>query len=192
MELDLASQSQRYWGVDERELVAAFRRLIPLAKSLVDVGANDGYYTLAFLRSRAERVVACEPGPAMEHLLTNAGANGYQPGERFIIERRFAGSHDGGVSINELVKSLPRPVFLKVDIEGGEFELLQSAEKCESLNEVYWLIETHSLELEHQCVAWLTAHNYQVEIIRNAWWRIFLPELRPTAHNRWLIARPSS
>src|ERR1041384_359975 len=128
MQIDLEHQSQRFWGFDERELLAIFRQLIPSARSLVDIGANDGYYTMAFLRSNAERVVACEPGPAMDELIENAGANGYWPGDRFIVERRLVGRDDGGVSIAELIKELPRPILLKIDIDCGEFDLLQSAE----------------------------------------------------------------
>ena len=191
MELDLSNQSQRYWGLDERELVAAFRRLIPSCRSLIDVGANDGYYTMAFLQSDAARIVACEPGPAMEQLLANARANGYATGERFIAEQRFVGNCADCVSIAELVRDLPRPVFLKVDIDGGEGELLQSAEGCDCLNDLRWLIETHSKELEAECIAWLEAHGYKTRIIYNAPWRVLLPEQRPIPHNRWLIAEPS-
>src|ERR1041385_527851 len=192
MQIDLEHQSQRFWGFDERELLAIFRQLIPAARSLVDIGANDGYYTMAFLRSGAERVVACEPGPAMEQLIENARANGYQPDGRFMVERRLVGRDKDGVSIAELIENLPRPVLLKVDIDGGEFDLLQSAENCESLEDVCWLIETHSPELEEHCVGWLKAHGYRPQIIYNARWRIVLPELRPIPHNRWLIAEASS
>jgi hypothetical protein len=191
MELDLSNQSQRYWGLDERELVAAFRRLIPASQSLIDVGANDGYYTMAFLQSKAARVVACEPGPAMEQLLANARANGFETGKRFIAEQRFVGTGEGSVSIAELVRDLPRPVFLKVDIDGGEVELLQSAEGCDCLGDLRWLIETHSKELEAGCIAWLQAHGYETRIIYNAPWRVLLPEQRPLEHNRWLVAEPS-
>ena len=37
------------------------------------MGANDGYYTMSFLPSQAERVVACEPGPVANLLFRNAG-----------------------------------------------------------------------------------------------------------------------
>jgi hypothetical protein len=191
MELDLAHQSQRYWGLDERELVAAFRRFIPACRSLIDVGANDGYYTMAFLQSKAARVIACEPDTPMEQLLANARANGFETGERFTAERRFVGSGEGCVSIAELVKDLPRPIFLKVDIDGGEVDLLQSAEGCDCLSDMRWLIETHSKELEAGCISWLQAHGYQTRIIYNAPWRVLLPEQRPIPHNRWLVAEPA-
>lgn len=190
MELDLANQSQRYFGLDERELVATLRSLIPDCRSLIDVGANDGYYTMAFLQSPAERVIACEPGPPMEQLLANARANGYEPGKRFTVERRFIGSGVGSVSIKELVRDLPRPIFLKVDIDGGEVDLLRSAEGCDCLSDLRWLIETHSKELEEQCVEWLQHHGYRTRLIYNAPWRVLLPEQRPIPHNRWLVAEP--
>jgi len=152
------------------------------------VGANDGYYTMAFLRSAAERVVACEPGPTMEQLLANAAANGYAMGARFTVERRFVGRSEGSVTIGALLAGLPRPVLVKVDIDGGEFELLRSAEGPASLEQVRWIIETHSLDLEVQCDDWLRSHGYRTRIIRNAGWRRLLPERRPIPHNRWLVA----
>ena len=190
MELDLLNQSQRYWGFDEREILAPLLRLSSSFKSLVDVGANDGYYTLAFLNSSAERVVACEPGPAVESLLRNAAANGHKPDDRFSIVSKPIGSGMECLSVAELVRDLPRPVFLKVDIDGGEADLLMSAEACPFVSELRWLIETHSPELEQQCIAWLQSHGCETQIIYNARWRILLPELRPIAHNRWLTAVP--
>lgn len=192
MELDLAMQSQRYWGLDERELLTTLRGLIPTCKSLIDIGANDGFYTLAFLNSSAERVVACEPGPPMRQLLRNAAANGYHPGERFTVEQRLIGLGNGQLGVTKLVEDLPCPILLKVDIDGGEFELLESAETSLTLPELRWVIETHSKELEAQCLDWLQSHRYQTRIIYNAPWRKLLPEQRPIPHNRWLLAVPTT
>ena len=190
MELDLRSQSQRYWGFDEREILAPIQRLGLACKSLVDVGANDGYYTMSFLRSQAERVVACEPSPVVNLLLRNASSNGYQMDQRFSVISEPIGRGPGCLSITELVSNLPRPIFLKVDIDGGEYDLLTSAEGCTFISETRWLIETHSPELEDQCVRWLQSHGHRTQIIHNARWRILLPELRPIPHNRWLMAAP--
>jgi hypothetical protein len=190
MELDLRSQSQRYWGFDERELLAPIERLSSSCKSLVDVGANDGYYTMSFLRSQAERVVACEPEPVVDLLLRNAAANGYQLDQRFSVISKPIGMGPECLSITELVNNLPRPIFFKVDIDGGEYDLLTSAAGCTFMSETSWLIETHSPELEQQCVRWLQSHGHRTQIIFNARWRILLPELRPIPHNRWLVAVP--
>ena len=190
MELDLRSQSQRYWGFDERELLGPIERLSSGCKSLVDVGANDGYYTMSFLRSQAERVVACEPEAVVDFLLRNAAANGYQVDQRFSVISKPIGMGPECLTITELVKNLPRPIFFKVDIDGGEYDLLTSAAGCKFISETNWLIETHSPELEQQCVRWLQSHGLRTQIIYNARWRILLPELRPIPHNRWLMAVP--
>jgi len=190
MELDLRSQSQRYWGFDEREILAPIQRLGLACKSLVDVGANDGYYTMSFLRSQAERVVACEPSPVVNLLLRNAASNGYQMDQRFSVISKPIGRGPGCLSITELVSNLPRPIFLKVDIDGGEYDLLTSAEGCTFISETRWLIETHSPELEERCIRWLQSHGHRTQIIHNARWRVLLPELRPIPHNRWLMAAP--
>jgi hypothetical protein len=190
MELDLSCQLQYYWGLYEREILPVIRRLMPPCKSLIDIGANDGYYTMAFLKSSAQRVVACEPGPAVKQLLHNAEANGYHPDARFLVERRLIGAEVQMLTVADLVKNLPRPILLKVDIDGGEVNLLESAENCEFLRELYWVIETHSKELEEQCVHWLRLHHYESHIIRNGFWRCILPEQRPLEHNRWLLGEP--
>lgn len=191
MDIDLANRLQHYLGLYERELLTPLTRLISSSRSCVDVGANDGYYTLAFLRSAAERVVACEPGPVTP-LLANAQANGFYPDGRFTIERRLIGLGEGELSISELIKGLPHPILLKVDIEGGEFDCLRSAEAFPLLAELSWVIETHSKELEERCIEWLVANNYQAKIIDNAFWRVLVPEYREIPHNRWLVAVPKA
>jgi hypothetical protein len=51
------------------------------------------------------------------------------------------------------------------------------------------LFETHSKDLEDECIGWLRERGYRCEIIDNAWWRFIVPEQRPgTPHNRWLWA----
>jgi hypothetical protein len=191
MELDLSHQSQRYWGFDEREILPSLRRFIPICKSLIDVGANDGYYTMAFLRSSALRVVACEPGKeALGLLLKNARANGYGINARFSIEKTPIGRGEGFIPVPDLIQNLPRPVLLKVDIEGGELDLLLTAENYSFLKDLVWVIETHSKQLEGECIKWLQSHGYSTRVIANAPWRRLMPETRPLSHNRWLVAEP--
>lgn len=192
MSLDLSFQLQRLVGLDEREVMAEVRRLSRSCSTLIDVGANDGYYTLAFLGSQARKVVACEPGPIVSLLLANAAANGFVPGERLYIEQRMIGGMPGEVAVTELIDGLPGPIFLKVDIDGGELELLQSAALSSRLGELSWLIETHSADLETNCLQWLRGRGYKVRVVRNAWWRSLIPERRPLDLNRWLIAEPKA
>ena len=50
------------------------------------------------------------------------------------------------------------------------------------------LVETHSVELERDCMGLLEELQYHCQIIENAWWRNVIPELRPIQHNRWFFA----
>jgi hypothetical protein len=188
MAIDLQSQMQRYFGLDERELAGVVAQLSSSCRTLIDVGANDGYYTLAFLASPAERVIACEPGPAGRELLANAAANGHQVSERFHFEQRLVGNGVGEARLSEILNHHPRPIFVKVDVDGGEASVLQSAESYPYPSELSWVVETHSLELERACVDWFSDRRYETEVINPSWWRRFIPEQRPLAHNRWLVA----
>lgn len=190
MKLDFQSQFQRYLGLDERELAGYFKTCLPRCRSMVDVGANDGYYTLIFLRSPAEKIVACEPGDALRRLVENASANGYAPGDRLFVERRLIGWEPGERSLRDLVVNLPTPILIKLDIDGGEVAALESAEGMGGLNQTYWIVETHSVELERGCITWFERHGFSTEVADHAWWRRFIPELRPFGQNRWLFAQP--
>lgn len=190
MAIDLQSQLQRYLGLDERELMGIVSRFVASSRTLVDVGANDGFYTLAFLASPAERILACEPGPASEQLLTNAAANGHQLSDRFQLELRLVGNQAGEVSLAELLKDQPGPAFVKVDVDGGEVGVLQSLQGYPALGQVSLVVETHSAELEQGCIDWLRTNGFRAEIVDAAWWRRLIPEQRPLEHNRWLVAQP--
>jgi hypothetical protein len=191
MRLNLQSQLQRLFGLDEREIAPAVRRGLASARSAVDVGANDGYYTLVFLRSTVERVVACEPGPVAEDLLRNISMNHYPCEGRFEVERRRIGTRADEVGLGGLLADLPRPLFVKMDIDGGEVDALRSAGGLDHLESTFWVVETHSVELERECTAWFDARRFKTSIVDHAWWRIFIPELRPGPQNRWLIAEGS-
>ncbi len=192
MQLDLRDQSQRYFGLDEKELFKPLRKLMPGCLSMVDVGANDGYYTLIFLRAGARRVVACEPSDAVDRLLQNAQANGFEPGEKFQIVPRLVGLGEDKAGLADIVHDLPGPILIKLDVEGAELEVLQSCETFARLQDLHWIVETHSAELEEQCMRWFESHGFSCEIIPNAWWRCLLPETRHVAHNRWIVAVPKA
>ena len=192
MRLNLHNQLQRYLGLYEREIASHVRCGLASARSAIDVGANDGYYTLVFLAAPLERVIACEPGEVALSLLENAALNGHSTGALLQVERRLVGRGEGGVRLGELIDSLPRPVFIKMDIDGGEADALASAEGAAGLAETSWVVETHSIALERDCEDWFVRHGFKTKIVDHAWWRMVIPELRPTEQNRWLVAKPQT
>jgi FkbM family methyltransferase len=73
------------------------------------------------------------------------------------------------VSIADLVskQQLPPPDFLKVDVEGAEIEVLEGIGPV--ISQVKrMLVETHSLELQVQCLDWLKEHGFVIHSLVEA------------------------
>lgn len=193
MELDLSAQSQLYVGLFERELcgwLGTFSRGINTA---IDVGAGEGEYTLYFLKkTSAKKVFAFEPSPiSRDRLLKNLVLNDLADDARLVLSAQFVRSRDAddACSLDSLVPSVIAPCVVKMDVDGAEGRVLAGAQRI-AADDVRWIIETHSRELEHDCAERLQAYGYWVTIVPNAWWRWFVPERRPSTQNRWLIAAP--
>lgn len=192
MALSLRHQTQIYLGLFEREVHPWLERLSCGIRTAIDIGADSGEYTLFFLkRTDATRVLAFEPNPAALPLLReNLQLNSLAESTRVELSTAMVSDADGAgkISLDSLVRSIPLPCFIKMDVDGAEGEILKGAAKLNGLGGVRWLIETHSKSLESQCLEQLKAAGFETRIIRNAWWRALIPELRPIEHNRWLAA----
>lgn len=183
---------QRILGLDEREIESIARRFASKAKSAVDVGANDGWYTLFFASSPSiRRVVACEPeskyGEAFNH---NFRINPAVDFGKVRMVKAFVGTggHDGFVPLDSLTRDLEEPILLKIDVDGGEVDVLKSGVEALSKSRTLVIIETHSPQLELDCVSHLEGLGFRVCIVKNAWYRAFIKDLRPIEQNRWLFA----
>ena len=192
MDLSLRSQTQVYLGLFEKEVSPWLRRLSEGLATVIDIGAAEGEYTLFFLaKTKVPSIYAFEPDAGnLERFSTNLRLNKLDRSERLNISASFVGASDGDgeIRLDTLAKSLSTPCFIKMDVDGAEERILQGARALNALPDVRWLIETHSKELETACVEMLTAAGFQTRIIPNGWWRVFIPELRPIEHNRWLAA----
>lgn len=117
-----------------------------------DIGANAGGYAV-YVAGFGCRVIAFEPVPsAFERLRENAAANlskcsiepvnlalGSHPGRLVMTTDRGTGNHvvAGGeardavmveaTTVDEFARSSVSPVFLKIDVEGHELEVLSGA-----------------------------------------------------------------
>jgi precorrin-6B methylase 2 len=194
MDLDLAHHSQRWLGLQERELNGSFRRLSGEIRTAIDVGANDGVYTLYFLaKTPAQRVFAFEPASeSVEHMRKNLALNGFENDPRLVLVTKMvvAEASEKAVNLDSYLDRIEFPCLVKVDIDGGEVLLLEGAGKLLAAKGVRWIIEVHSPELQQQCLEILQRAKYRTTVIRNAWWRHFLPELRPGDLNQWIVAVP--
>jgi hypothetical protein len=196
MNLSLQHQAQLYVGLFERETYPWLERLSKGVVTAIDIGAAYGEYTVYFLKKAgATKVFAFEPDQACSFALNeNLKLNGLGPSERLELSTKFLGAsvNDREISLDSLASSIRSPCFVKLDVDGGEEQVLNGARTFNNLPGIRWLIETHSEPLEVACDKILQGAGFHTRIIPNAWWRAVVPELRPTAHNRWLAAWKSN
>ena len=172
---------QREFGLYETELNNIYRTSISSNSVVYDIGAGDGVTTLLYASlASSGRVYAFEPEPAaVDRLRANLTLNPSVARNISVVPEAF-----GSQTINPV---LERPDFLKIDVDGGELDVLQvAAPLLRDLPPV--VVETHSRELEKGCNELLKGFGYGVQIVPNSRWRSLWPEWRPLAHNRWLFA----
>jgi hypothetical protein len=188
MSLDLRSQSQIYLGLFERELYPWLRRYTADIVTAIDIGAGHGEYSLYFLaKTGACRVLSFEPDRASRgHLVHNLDLNGFAVDPRLCVCGGFVGA--SGYSLDIFSSLITPPCLVKIDVDGGEYDILTSAPRLLRFSGITWLIETHSPQLEADCITILCEAGYTPRVIANAWWRTIVPEQRPSPHNRWLVA----
>lgn len=179
LDIDLNSQSQLYFGLYEREIAPWLRRLSRGAETALDIGANQGAYSMFFLRNTDARVIAFEPdADAARRLLRSASLN---PSWRLKVRQEFAGP----TPLDSLLP-LTFPVVVKMDIEGWEADALRTASEL-MRGDSRWIVETHSPSLEMECLDIFGAAGLQTKVVKHAWWRRFVPERRPHVQS-WIIA----
>jgi hypothetical protein len=194
VEIDFAHQTQRWLGLQERELYPWFRRLTEGIRMAVDVGAADGMYTLYFLaKTSAEKVLAFEPSAdSLSQLRNNLALNGLSENPRLEIVPKFVGASANGIeaTLDSFAGRIQTPCLIKVDIDGGEVSLLNGARTLLQSGGICWIIEVHSRALQQNCLEVLQKAGYHAVVVPNAWWRHLLPELRPIELNDWIVAIP--
>jgi hypothetical protein len=163
-----------------------------MCKSFVDIGANDGFYSLVYRKFNTNgQIILCEPQDELQDSIKgNFNLNHFNLGN-VVICKKFVMEKDSNVhvTIDSLLKDLADPVFIKMDIDGGELDALKGGKKSLESKKCFLIVETHSKELEVDCIKFLKSLGYACNIIYNAWWRLFIPEVRPIEHNRWFIAK---
>ena len=175
-----------YWlGTTERAHQALAVKHIRPGHIVYDIGANVGLHTLLFSRLVGDEghVFAFEPSPdtadlLAEHLRINGKKNvtiiqkavAGQPGKL-----RFSGSGDSRirrlhvagessvlcVTLDQMVRELPPPACIKMDIEGAELEALPSAAECFHRYRPKLFLATHGNDVP--CCNLLTSWGYNVQ-----------------------------
>lgn len=191
MDIDRSEETQFYLGMYELELRQELKRLTKSVRTLIDAGTAEGMFPLYFLaQSSVRRVVSFEPSDRRLRFLRNLELNDLGGDARLTVRSEFVGAETGSgtFALDSLLPGVETPCLVKVDVEGAEVDVLRGATRLMRLAPVTWVIETHSEELEQECVQILRDAEYEVRVIPRAWWRRLIPEGRALPHNQWIVA----
>jgi hypothetical protein len=192
--MDLRNQTQLYLGLWERETYFCLREALAGCSWCIDIGAGAGELSILFRKSGCPTVIAVDPQEAeLDLLRANLGLNSLRISDVQVVHG-FVGTADkaGYSRLDRLGVDPAQPGFIKIDVDGAELDVLASGtDLLNSATKLDLLLETHSKELETRCILFLAQAGFETMVIKNAWWRLFVPEARPLDHNRWLRATKS-
>ena len=188
LKIDFQTQSQFYLGLYEPETNRAIRSVLHRAKWIIDIGAGMGELSILFKRLGAT-VVAVEPWASNYPIYENVRANNFNLEEISFVEKYVGNKQEGYIALDAIQVDHSSFGFIKIDVDGGELEVLRSGIMLLANARPALLVETHSIELEQDCIRFLHEFQYCCEIIKNAWWRRIIPDTgRMNQHNRWFFA----
>jgi hypothetical protein len=191
MALDFSGQTPKYLGMFEWELHGFYRRVLPSANMVFDIGGAEGYCALLYANNVLGRVISFEPNPSEVELLRANIERNPQFGDRISIREVAVGRSNGSgsVTIDSMSEEVRAPDFIKVDVDGWELDVLAGGEKTLREKRPHLVVETHTKELEDQCGARLVEYGYRPIIKHNR--RIWKEHRADAPHNRWLLATGS-
>lgn len=140
---------RKMFGLYEHELNPWLRRAVSRVTRVLDVGANDGYFTFgcaaAFRRlGKPAEIIGFEP--QAEHLRTLRASLAAQrrTNIRFEIIQAFVGREvcDGMTTIDALPIAERHHTLVKIDVEGAELDVVDGARKWMAPSNLF-LIEVH-------------------------------------------------
>lgn len=187
-------------GLFELPLAKYVREFAKDAKVTYDLGAEMGYYSLAFMRLMGEggKVYAFESNKERVMKFPELAKRNSAEGKIKVFEAYVTNSNDTGplnkTSIDSFVyeKGNPAPDVIKMDIEGEELNALRGAEKTLKEHHPKLIIEIHSRELAVECPVYIRTLGYAVQPVGVGWLGKLFPEARSDGRNEyngWLVAK---
>lgn len=175
-------------GFYEHDKQQAIKRFAYPGMVVFDVGANVGFYTLAFSRYAGGegRVFAFEPDAGnvvqlRRHVALNRLANTVVVQAAVAARTEMVGftsgesgetGHIGGreylvpaTSLDAFIASndIPKPDLVKMDVEGAEASVLEGASALLSSGLAVWLIALHGEAPKRDCFRLLRAYEYLIQ-----------------------------
>jgi hypothetical protein len=127
----LQSSLRKVFGLYEHELNAWLSTVLPRIDLVVDVGANDGYFTFgcaAAMRrcGKAARVIAFEPNAFHVRQLENARNTADLSDASIQIVPSYVGRAAAcqTVALDQFIEETEQRALIKIDVEGAELDVI--------------------------------------------------------------------
>ncbi|HYO00331.1 MAG TPA: FkbM family methyltransferase [Actinomycetota bacterium] len=191
LEVDLRKQRDMVAGIYESEVQGALAKHLKRGDTAFDVGAHLGFFTLLMARLAGDegRVVSVEADPFMgrnleANLVRNENANVTvvrAAAGKVAVERRFTPGAGGGIghladdgeiavagtTLDLLAERYGTPQLIKVDVEGGELEVLAGGARLLSDHRPILVVEVHDQQIQDDTVQLLNGFDYDISFIQD-------------------------
>jgi hypothetical protein len=186
------SSLRKIFGLYEYEHDAWLRAILPETDLIIDVGANDGYFTFgaarAISRHRTPRVIAFEPDERHIARLRQARAEAGYDADTIQLRPFFV-----GLGLKKRVIALdwlPEAdselrALIKIDVDGGEMRVLGGAKKWITPRH-HFMIEVHRPEYFGQIRALFAERGIALERVDQKALPLLGREQRHPDHG-WLV-----
>lgn len=191
LEVDVRKQRDMIAGTYESEVQRVLKEHVRRGHVAFDVGAHLGFFTLLLARLVGEdgTVVSVEPDPFMgpklqANLEKNEVANVRvvrAAAGTLSEQRRFSPGGGGGIghladdgeievkgtTLDQLARSYGTPSLIKIDVEGGELEVLEGASNVLTTAKPVLVVEVHDEQMESDTSKLLRAMGYEISFIQD-------------------------
>jgi hypothetical protein len=180
-------------GLYEHELNGWLERALPRVTRVLDVGANDGYFSFgcaaAFRRLgiRAS-ITGFEPQPVHVQTLRESITTQDRGDVTIDIVPSLVGREvkDGMTTLDAIPVADKRNTLIKIDVEGAEVDVIHGAQTWMDSSNLF-LIEVHKEEYLAQLTSMFATHGHALRQVDQQPLPLLGRELRDVA-NWWLVS----
>ncbi|MFA6635889.1 MAG: FkbM family methyltransferase [Candidatus Omnitrophota bacterium] len=191
LQLDLSFQFRCFIGFYETEIAGFIKKYVESGYCCYDIGASSGYWSIALSSLAAPgRIYSFEADRKYADLLDKTISRNKTKSEITVFNNYVGNLVNGdtnSISIDHLVyeNNLPKPDFIKMDIEGAEYDAFLGAMNVLKQFSPKIVAEVHSEDLRDNCRDLLEKIGYDVNVVdQNT-----LLTSRGNCYNGWLCCK---